>query len=167
MSPRPARYNGAKLNKGEFSKNITKLAAYMRRYLVPIAVSLIFTVAATVISIYAPQVLSDLVDVITGGITMTGVNIDMTELARFAIILIVFYVCNALCTYVSSFIMTTMSQTMCRGLRSEISNKINKVPLKYFDSHPYGDTLSRVTNDVDTIGNSIEQKKKKEKAQFL
>ena len=120
-------------------------------------VSLIFTVAATVISIYAPQVLSDLVDVITGGITMTGVNIDMTELARFAIILIVFYVCNALCTYVSSFIMTTMSQTMCRGLRSEISNKINKVPLKYFDSHPYGDTLSRVTNDVDTIGNSMQQ----------
>ena len=157
MSPRPARYNGAKLNKGEFSKNITKLAAYMRRYLVPIAVSLIFTVAATVISIYAPQVLSDLVDVITGGITMTGVNIDMTELARFAIILIVFYVCNALCTYVSSFIMTTISQNMCRGLRSEISNKINKVPLKYFDSHPYGDTLSRVTNDVDTIGNSMQQ----------
>ena len=157
MNHGPTRYNVTKLEKGEFSKNIVRLAAYMRRYLIPVAVSLIFTVAATVISIYAPQVLSDLVDVITGGITVAGVNINMTELARFAVILIVFYVCNALCTYVSSFIMTTISQNMCRGLRSEISNKINKVPLKYFDSHPYGDTLSRVTNDVDTIGNSMQQ----------
>lgn len=157
MSHRPARYSDEKLNKGEFGKNIAKLAVYMRRYLLPIAISLIFTVGATVISIYAPQVLSDLVDVITGGITADGANIDMSELARFAIILIVFYVSNALCTYVSGFIMTTISQKLCRGLRSEISDKINRVPLKYFDSHPYGDTLSRVTNDVDTIGNSMQQ----------
>lgn len=157
MSPRPARYNGAQMKKGEFTKNIKQLLSFMRRYAAPIIVSLVFTVAGTVISIYAPQVLSDLVNVITGGITMTGVNIDMNELARFAIILIVFYVCNALCTYVSSYIMTTVSQKMCRALRSDISKKINKVPLKYFDSHSYGDTLSRVTNDVDTIGNSMQQ----------
>ena len=157
MSPRPARYNGAQMKKGEFTKNIKQLLSFMRRYAAPIIVSLVFTIAATVISIYAPQVLSDLVNVITGGITMTGVNIDMNELARFAIILIVFYVCNALCTYVSSYIMTTVSQKMCRALRSDISKKINKVPLKYFDSHSYGDTLSRVTNDVDTIGNSMQQ----------
>ena len=157
MSPRPARYNGAQMKKGEFTKNIKQLLAFMRRYAAPIIVSLVFTIAATVISIYAPQVLSDLVNVITGGITMTGANIDMNELARFAIILIVFYVCNALCTYVSSYIMTTVSQKMCRALRSDISKKINKVPLKYFDSHSYGDTLSRVTNDVDTIGNSMQQ----------
>ena len=157
MSPRPARYNGAQMKKGEFTKNIKQLLSFMRRYAAPIIVSLVFTVAGTVISIYAPQVLSDLVNVITGGITMTGVNIDMNELARLAIILIVFYVCNALCTYVSSYIMTTVSQKMCRALRSDISKKINKVPLKYFDSHSYGDTLSRVTNDVDTIGNSMQQ----------
>ena len=157
MSPRPARYNGAQMKKGEFTKNIKQLLSFMRRYAAPIIVSLVFTVAGTVISIYAPQVLSDLVNVITGGITMTGVNIDMNELARFAIILIVFYVCNALCTYVSNYIMTTVSQKMCRALRSDISKKINKVPLKYFDSHSYGDTLSRVTNDVDTIGNSMQQ----------
>ena len=92
MSPRPARYNGAQMKKGEFTKNIKQLLSFMRRYAAPIIVSLVFTIAATVISIYAPQVLSDLVNVITGGITMTGVNIDMNELARFAIILIVFYV---------------------------------------------------------------------------
>lgn len=149
---KPARYSGEKLKKGEFKRNIGKLAVYMSRYLIPVIVSLVFTIGATLISIFAPQILSDLVNVITGGIP-----IDMNELARFAVILIVFYVSNALCTYISGFIMTTVSQRLCRGLRSEISQKINKVPLKYFDSHAYGDTLSRVTNDVDTIGNSMQQ----------
>ena len=149
---KPARYSGEKLKKGEFKRNIGKLAVYMSRYLIPVIISLVFTVGATLLSIFAPQILSDLVNVITGGIP-----IDMNELARFAVILIVFYVSNALCTYVSGFIMTTVSQRLCRGLRSEISEKINKVPLKYFDSHAYGDTLSRVTNDVDTIGNSMQQ----------
>ena len=149
---KPARYSGEKLKKGEFKRNIGKLAVYMSRYLIPVIISLVFTVGATLLSIFAPQILSDLVNVITGGIP-----IDMNELARFAVILIVFYVSNALCTYVSGFIMTTVSQRLCRGLRSEISQKINKVPLKYFDSHAYGDTLSRVTNDVDTIGNSMQQ----------
>ncbi len=152
---RPARYSGAKLKKGEFTKNIAKLALFMKRYIWPILISLIFTIGATVLSIFAPQILSDLVDVIAVGIG--GSLIDMTELARFAVILIIFYVCNALCTYVSSYIMTTVSQRMCRALRSDISQKINRVPLKYFDSHAYGDTLSRVTNDVDTIGNSMQQ----------
>ena len=152
MSPRPAKYNGAPMNKGEFTKNIGKLAVFMKRYLPPIILSLIFTVGSTLLSIFAPQILSDLVNVISG-----GVPIDMNEVTRFAIILIVFYLSNALCTYVSSFIMTTVSQKMCRALRSDISQKINKVPLKYFDSHAYGDTLSRVTNDVDTIGNSMQQ----------
>lgn len=149
---KPARYSGEKLKKGEFKRNIGKLAVYMSRYLIPVVISLVFTVGATLLSIFAPQILSDLVNVITGGIP-----IDMNELARFAVILIVFYASNALCTYVSSFIMTTVSQRLCRGLRSEISQKINKVPLKYFDSHAYGDTLSRVTNDVDTIGSSMQQ----------
>ena len=122
---KPARYSGEKLKKGEFKRNIGKLAVYMSRYLIPVIISLVFTVGATLLSIFAPQILSDLVNVITGGIP-----IDMNELARFAVILIVFYVSNALCTYVSGFIMTTVSQSLCSGLRSEISQKINNVPLK-------------------------------------
>lgn len=153
---RPGMNNrGAVLKKGEFTKNIKKLLKHMRPYYIPIIISLVFTIGATLLSIFAPQILSDMVNVITA--SFGGELIDMNELARFAIILIVFYVSNALCTYVSSFIMTTVSQRMCRSLRTDISGKINKVPLKYFDSHPYGDTLSRVTNDVDTIGNSMQQ----------
>ena len=151
-----ARMNAAvQLKKGEFVKNIKRLIIFMRPYYLPIVISLVFTAASTVISIFAPQVLSDLVNVITA--SFGGSPIDMGELGRFAVILIVFYVCNALCTYVSGFIMTTVSQKMSKSLRTEISEKINRVPLKYFDAHPYGDTLSRVTNDVDTIGNSMQQ----------
>ena len=151
-----ARMNAAvQLKKGEFVKNIKRLIIFMRPYYLPTVISLVFTAASTVISIFAPQVLSDLVNVITA--SFGGSPIDMGELGRFAVILIVFYVCNALCTYVSGFIMTTVSQKMSKSLRTEISEKINRVPLKYFDAHPYGDTLSRVTNDVDTIGNSMQQ----------
>ena len=151
-----ARMNAAvQLKQGEFVKNIKRLIIFMRPYYLPIVISLVFTAASTVISIFAPQVLSDLVNVITA--SFGGSPIDMGELGRFAVILIVFYVCNALCTYVSGFIMTTVSQKMSKSLRTEISEKINRVPLKYFDAHPYGDTLSRVTNDVDTIGNSMQQ----------
>ncbi len=143
------------LKKGEFVKNIKKLVLFLKAYYIPIIVSLVFTVGSTILSIFAPQILSDLVNVITA--SFGGSPVDMGELAHFAIILIIFYVCNALCTFTSSFIMTTVSQRMCRNLRSQISGKINRVPLKYFDAHPYGDTLSRVTNDVDTIGNSMQQ----------
>ncbi|HIY99336.1 MAG TPA: ABC transporter ATP-binding protein/permease [Firmicutes bacterium] len=155
MRPGMNRQSAAPLKKGEFKKNIGKLVAFMRPYYIPILVSLVFTVGATLLSIFAPQILSDLVNVITA--SFGGSPIDMNELERFAVILIVFYVSNALCTFVSSFIMTTISQSMCRSLRTQISGKINRVPLRYFDAHPYGDTLSRVTNDVDTIGNSMQQ----------
>ena len=149
---------GVKLKKGEFIKNIKKLLLFMRPYYIPVALSLIFTVGSTLLSIFAPQILSDLVNVITAGITSVPARpVDMGKLAHFAVILIIFYVSNAICTYVSGFIMTTISQRMCKNLRTQISGKINRVPLKYFDSHPYGDTLSRVTNDVDTIGNSMQQ----------
>ena len=149
---------GVKLKKGEFTKNIKKLLLFMRPYYIPVALSLIFTVGSTLLSIFAPQILSDLVNVITAGITSVPARpVDMGKLAHFAVIFIIFYVSNAICTYVSGFIMTTISQRMCKNLRTQISGKINRVPLKYFDSHPYGDTLSRVTNDVDTIGNSMQQ----------
>ena len=132
-----------------------ELVLFLRPYYLPVLLSLLFTAAATVLSILAPQVLSELVNVITA--SFGGSPVDMGALAKFAVILMIFYACNALCTYVSSFLMTTVSQKACKGLRAEITAKINRVPLRYFDAHPYGDTLSIVTNDVDTIGNSLQQ----------
>ena len=112
-----ARMNAAvQLKKGEFVKNIKRLIIFMRPYYLPIVISLVFTAASAVISIFAPQVLSDLVNVITA--SFGGSPIDMGELGRFAVILIDFYVCNALCTYVSGFIMTTGSQKVSKSLRT-------------------------------------------------
>ncbi|MCD8040356.1 MAG: ABC transporter ATP-binding protein/permease [Clostridia bacterium] len=145
--------NDAPAPKGSFKKNIGKLIRAFRAYYIPILISIIFTVVSVVLSIIAPQFLSDLTDELSN---TTGI-VDVDVIWHFAIILIVFYVCNALCHYVSSFIMTTVTQRTCKQLRTQISDKINKVPLKYFDSHAYGDTLSRVTNDVDTIGQSMNQ----------
>ncbi|MCD7729442.1 MAG: ABC transporter ATP-binding protein/permease [Clostridia bacterium] len=148
-------FNDAPAPKGSFKKNMGKLIKAFRAYYIPILISIIFTVAAVVISIIAPQFLSDLTDELSNG--LYGLTVDIDVIWHFAIILIVFYVCNALCHYTSSFIMTTVTQRTCQKLRSDISVKINKVPLKYFDNHAYGDTLSRVTNDVDTIGQSMNQ----------
>ena len=150
------RPNYVSLKKGEFKKNIAKLLGQMKPYLIMIAVSLVFTLAATVLSIYAPQILSKLVNAITEPLGL-GEKIDMSQIANFAVILIIFYVSNAICTYVSSYLMITVSQKLCYRLRKDVSDKLNKVPLKYFDSHAYGDTLSIVTNDIDTIGNSMNQ----------
>ena len=85
---RPVRNQGAPLKKGEFKKNIAKLVVFMRPYYLPILLSLVFTVGATLISIFAPQILSDLVNVITA--SFGGSPVNMTELGRFAFILIVF-----------------------------------------------------------------------------
>ncbi|MCD8205135.1 MAG: ABC transporter ATP-binding protein/permease [Clostridia bacterium] len=146
------------LQKGEFGKNMGKLLSYMRRYAAPLTISIIFTAATTVLAILAPQYLSKLTDELTAPIaTVDARAIDFTQLWNFAIILIVFYVCEALFRYVSSFTMTTVSQNMCKRMRTDISVKINVLPLRYFDGHAFGDTLSRVTNDVDTIGTSVNQ----------
>ena len=107
------------------------------------------------LSVYAPQWLSKLTDEIMDNAATQ--SIDMKKIMNFAIVLIVFYSSNALCNYFAYFIMTTVTQKYARRLRSGISRKINKVPLGYFDKHQYGDTLSVVTNDVDTISQSVDQ----------
>ncbi len=148
-----------KLPKGAFKKNIGQLLVTMKPYLIPLILSIVFAAAATVIAIIAPTYLGNLTDELSVGITtaITGIYIDMDYVWKMAIILIVFYVAEGLLKYVSSWIMVVVTQRMCKKLRSDISHKINKVPLRYFDNHAFGDTLSVVTNDVDTIGVSMNQ----------
>ncbi len=157
MMNRPMRSmaNGDNAPKGSFRQNISKLALHMKPYYAQMLCAVVFMVIATVLSILAPQVLSDLTDELANSVY--GIPIDMTVIVNSGVILIIFYACNALCHYVSGYLMNRVNQNTCKGLRTDISCKINRLPLKYFDSHAYGDTLSRVTNDVDTIGNSLQQ----------
>ncbi len=84
-------------------------------------------------------------------------DMDMEGIRKIATLLVCIYLCSALFTYIESLAMTTVANNFARKLRNRISHKINKLPLKYFDSHAIGDTLSRVTNDVDTIAQSMNQ----------
>ena len=119
-----------------------------------IAASLAIAVS-TVLSIFAPQWLSKLTDEITSGAALK--NINLQKIAEFAFILIGFYAGGAILNYAASFIMAGVTQKFAFGMRRSVSHKINRIPLKYYDGHQYGDTLSIVTNDIDTVSQSLEQ----------
>lgn len=135
--------------------NLGKLFKALKPYSMWIAFSFLFTCISVVISVIAPQYLSKLTNEITDHAAMR--NIDMKVILNLAIVLIVFYSTNALLHFGSNFIMTTVGQRYSKGIRSAISHKINRVPLRYFDSRQLGDTMSIITNDVDTIGQSMDQ----------
>ena len=137
-----------KQNQKEFIKTIKPF------YKSIIAASLAIAVS-TVLSIFAPQWLSKLTDEITSGAALK--NINLQKIAELAFILIGFYAGGAILNYAASFIMAGVTQKFAFGMRRSVSHKINRIPLKYYDGHQYGDTLSIVTNDIDTVSQSLEQ----------
>ncbi|MCD8308188.1 MAG: ABC transporter ATP-binding protein/permease [Clostridia bacterium] len=154
--PRGRQQVVEKLPKGAFAKNIGQLLGTMKPYIVSLVISIVFAAGSTVLAIIAPTWLSNLTDELANGIGVLN-GIDMSYIWYCAEILIIFYVGEAVLRYVSSWLMVVVTQRMCKNLRTDISHKINKVPLRYFDNHAFGDTLSVVTNDVDTIGVSLNQ----------
>ena len=104
--------------------------------------------------IIGPDKIKDLINEISKGIT---VSIDLDAVFRIGMLLVFFYGAFAILSFLQSFIMATATQRISKDLRTEISQKINKLPFKYFDKVSYGDVLSRVTNDVDTIGQTLNQ----------
>ena len=137
------------------NKGLKALISYCRKYITIIIIALVFAAGSAVLSVIGPNYISKLTETITNGISFTGINIDMSEITRIAVILITIYAVSLLLGYLQSFIMAHVSCNVGKKMRSDISCKINRIPLKYFDSHSQGDTLSRVTNDVDTISQSL------------
>lgn len=148
FSEKPMTSAEKKQNQKEFIKTIKPF------YKSIIAASLAIAVS-TVLSIFAPQWLSKLTDEITSGAALK--NINLQKIAELAFILIGFYAGGAILNYAASFIMAGVTQKFAFGMRRSVSHKINKIPLKYYDGHQYGDTLSIVTNDIDTVSQSLEQ----------
>lgn len=138
----------------DFKASIKSLAVYCKRYVIPILIAVILSCASSILAILGPDRLKEITNEITRGL-MTGIDVD--KIKKIANILIVFYASSFVFNYLQSFIMTTVTNKTSKRLRGDISNKINKLPLKYFDRHEIGDTLSRVTNDVDTIGDTLHQ----------
>ena len=137
-----------------FKENILKLFNYIKKYLPLIIPALILAFICSVISIIGPDKLKDMTDTITEGI-ITG--IDLQKIKSIGTFLIVIYVAGAVFGYIEGFIMSTVTNRCAKNLRTEIGEKINRLPLKYFDKTSFGDVLSRVTNDVDTIAMTLNQ----------
>ena len=138
----------------DFKGTWRKIIRYCKRYLAVIVVALICAVAGTILTILGPDKLSDLTKVITEGIA-TG--IDMERVKSIGLTLVAFYVGSAILSFGQQFIMATVTQNVTKQLRSDISGKINRLPMAYYNKTSTGDVLSRVTNDVDMISQSMNQ----------
>lgn len=144
-----------------FKKAMGKLISFIRPYLAAIIIALLFAVAGVVLNLIGPNVLSDLTDVIQASFLQNGVmgtfEMDTQRVLMLCIFLVVLYGAGLLCSYIQGVIMATVTQKNSKNLRTAISEKINVIPLSYFDTHSIGDVLSRVTNDVDMIGQTLNQ----------
>lgn len=143
-----------KAEKGTFMKSLGKLLKFCKRYWGWIILSMIFGAIAVVFQIIGPDKIGDIANIITGSFA-TG--IDVGAVTEIAIFLVCIYVAGAILSYFQHYITATVTQNTVKRLRQNISKKINKLPLNYFDTHLHGDILSRVTNDVDTIGQNLNQ----------
>ena len=148
----------------DFKSAVKRLVKELGKFKILIIIALILAIAGAVLSISAPDRLSKLTDEIQAGIIPKMENgqiimpeMNMDAIKSIAILLVILYLCSAICTFIQSICMTEVANNFARSLRTRISVKINKLPLSYFDRHQSGDTLSRVTNDVDTIAQTMNQ----------
>lgn len=139
----------------DFKSAISRLFGELKGFKALICVALVLAVLSSILSILAPNRLSDLTDKISEGIFTNFMDID--AITKITLLLVGLYLCSSLFNYIQSISMTIVANKFAKKLRSRISDKINKLPLKYFDKHQVGDTLSRVTNDVDTIAQTMNQ----------
>ena len=155
---------GGRMMPGEKPKNLkgtlAKLIAFMGRFKAAIVVVLVFAVGSTIFNIVGPKVLStattELFNGIVAKIDGSG-GIDFDAIARILVFTLGLYLLSAACSFVQGWIMSSVSQRTCYQLRGAIADKIDRMPLGYFERTSVGDTLSRITNDVDTLGQSLNQ----------
>ena len=144
----------------DFKGSFSKLLAYIGRYKFAILTVMIFAAASTVFSVIGPKVMgkatTELAEGLMRKIGGTG-GIDFDKIAHILMLTLGLYLCSAAFTFIQSWIMTWITQKICYRMRKEISEKINRMPMKYFESRTYGEVLSRITNDVDTLGQGLNQ----------
>ena len=138
-----------------------RMKPYIRGLQLPFLLAVIGAIVSATITVIGPDKLKEITNTITKGLTPTATGmipgIDLDKVGKIALTLAILYVISAVVGYIQSFTVATIVQRFSQRLRKAIQTKINKVPLSYFDSHSQGDTLSRVTNDVDLLGQSLNQ----------
>lgn len=140
--------------KSQKTSFFSNLSPYLKGYKLLFALAIVLATLSSLTTVIGPDRLKEMTDLMVKG--LAG-NIDLAKIGHIAGQLAVLYALGALVSYLASFIVTTIIQKFAQGMRNAIADKINKIPLSYFDSHTQGDTLSRVTNDVDLMTQSFNQ----------
>lgn len=144
----------------DFKGTLKKLLHYMNAFKVQMILIVIFAVCGTAFTIIGPKILGKATTEIANGLMSKvsgGSGMDFGKIAQILLITLGLYLISTLCSFIQGFLMTGVSQKTTYRLRKEISEKINRMPMNYFDTKPVGEVLSRVTNDVDTLGQSLNQ----------
>lgn len=144
----------------DFRGTIKKLISYIGRYKAAVIAVMILAVLSTVFSIYGPKVLGKATTELANGIMarISGAGgIDFSAVGKILLFVLGLYAVSALFSFIQGLIMTNVTQTVCYRMRREITEKIGRMPMKYFETRTYGEVLSRITNDVDTLGNGLNQ----------
>ena len=140
--------------------SIGKLAIYISKFKLAVVIVMIFAACSTVFSVIGPKILGRATTALSEGlmekIRGTG-GIDFGYIGQILLFVLGLYLLSAVFSFVQGWIMTGVTQKVCYRLRKEISKKINRMPMKYFESRTYGEVLSRITNDVDTLGQGLNQ----------
>ena len=144
----------------DFKKSIKKLLSYIGKYKVAILVVMLFAACSTIFNVAGPKILGKATTALSEGLMSkiqgTG-SIDFGKIGSILLFVLGLYLCSAIFNFIQGWIMTGITQKVCYRLRKEISEKINRMPMKYFESRTYGEVLSRITNDVDTLGQGLNQ----------
>ena len=144
----------------DLKSSLGKLLSYIGNFKAAIIVVMIFAAASTVFNVIGPKTLGKATTALSEGLMAkiqgTG-SIDFTYIGQIRLFVLGLYVCSAAFNFIQGWIMTGVTQKICYRMRKEISRKINRMPMKYFESRTYGEVLSRITNDVDTLGQGLNQ----------
>ncbi len=144
----------------DFKGTISKLVRYLRKYLPAVIVVMVIAVFSTVFNVVCPKVLGKATTALSEGIMrkINGIGgIDFTYIGKILLFCLGLYLLSVLFNFTQGIIMTGVTQKLCYKMRKDVSEKINRMPLKYFESRTYGEVLSRITNDIDTMGNGLNQ----------
>jgi ATP-binding cassette subfamily B protein len=158
----PMGQMGAGEKAKDFKGTMKKLGQYMSSYKIGIIFVLIFAVGSTMFAIVGPKILGKATTLIFNGLIdkvkgVEGAGIDFEEIGRILLIILGLYVVSTIFSFIQGYIMSGVAQKVSYKLRKELAEKINRMPMKYFDTKTHGEVLSRVTNDIDTLSQSLNQ----------
>ena len=164
--PGPGRGFGMQIGGGgakakDFNKTIRNLGSYLKPYKVSMIIVICFAFLSTVFSIVGPKLLGKVTTKLAEGLfayyARTGLLTDFNYMGKIIILLIVLYTISAICSYVQGYMMAKVSMDVTYKLRKNISEKMNRIPLNYYDTRTHGEVLSRITNDVDLVSQTLNQ----------